>query len=140
MSFNLIGTEYGGWMLDLELVPSDSTIISAGVGEDISFDLHLMNTRACKIVGVDPTPKSHRFIENQKDLNNFELIKMALHSDDGNIIKMYKNKRNDHVSESILLDHQSVNDFDLDMLVTIGVHFFDFVIYDYCIFFNFGTL
>ena len=121
MSFNLIGTEYGGWMLDLELVPRDSTIISAGVGEDISFDLHLMKTRACKIVGVDPTPKSHRFIESQKDLNNFELIKMALHSDDGNIIKMYKNKRSDHVSESILLDHQSVNNFDSYFSETISL-------------------
>ena len=112
MGFKLYGTQYGGWMVDLNLIPEKSTIISAGVGEDISFDLELMRTKSCRVVGIDPTPKSHVFIENQQNLNNFELIKAALHHTDGEMLEMYRNKRDDHVSESILPDHHSVNDFD----------------------------
>ena len=73
MEFNLIGTEYGGWLLNLDLVPRESTIISAGVGEDISFDTFLIDQKDCKVIGIDPTPKSHLFIENYENLHNFYL-------------------------------------------------------------------
>jgi FkbM family methyltransferase len=112
MSFNLYGTNYGGWVVDLDLIPNGSTIISAGVGEDISFDLEMISKRQCNVIGIDPTPKSHRFIEDQRGLTNYELVKEALHTTSGDILQMYKNTRDDHVSESILPDHRSVKDFD----------------------------
>ena len=93
MSFELIGTEYGGWVINLELIPAESVVVSAGIGEDISFDLQLINSRNCKIIGIDPTPKSHRFIESQNNLDNFELIKMALHSNSNTVVKIHKNRR-----------------------------------------------
>ena len=105
----------------MELVPPTSTIISAGVGEDISFDLELIKHRKCQVVGIDPTPKSHAFIEQQENLTNFELIKRALHTKDGEVLQMYKNKRDDHVSESILPTHQSVKDFDSYYTETISL-------------------
>ena len=112
MAFRLVGTEYGGWMIDPDIVPEKSTIISAGVGEDISFDLAMIGNKNCKVIGVDPTPKSHKFIENHPGLDNFHLIKKALHSSSGDLIKLYKNKNPNHVSESILPNHESVLDFD----------------------------
>ena len=121
MAFNLIGTEYGGWMIDADVIPERSTIISAGVGEDISFDLFLMNEKKCKIVGIDPTPKSHSFIESQQDLKNFQLIKKALHSKNNDLIKLYKNKNPNHVSESILPTHASVLGFDSYFSETISL-------------------
>ena len=122
MAFELVGTNYGGWMVDANLISRGSTIISAGVGEDISFDLWLMKERGCKIVGIDPTPKSHSFIESQGNLGNFELIKMALHSSDNDIVTLYKNKRSDHVSESILVHHHAVNDFDSYFSETVSLN------------------
>ena len=122
MAFELIGTNYGGWMVDANLISRGSTIISAGVGEDISFDLWLMKERGCKIVGIDPTPKSHSFIESQGNLGNFELIKMALHSSDNDIVTLYKNKRSDHVSESILAHHHAVSDFDSYFSETVSLN------------------
>ena len=121
MAFDLAGTLYGGWMIDVDLIPRGSTIISAGVGEDISFDLFLINEKNCKIIGIDPTPKSHLFIEHQKNLNNFDLIKKALHSYDDDVIKLYKNKNKDHVSESVLSTHHSVLDFDSYYTSTISL-------------------
>jgi len=110
--FKTIGTEYGGWPINLDLVPHGSYIIAAGIGEDISFDVGMIAARDCHVVGVDPTPKSHKYMEAQKNLQNYTLIKKALHSNSTDLLRMYKNKRNDHVSESILADHSSVNDFD----------------------------
>ena len=112
MNFQLIGTEYGGWLLDLDWVPENSTIISAGVGEDISFDTYLINNKNCNIIGIDPTLKSHRFIESQEDLQNFVLIKSALTATDNDVITLYKNKNDDHVSESILQNHRSLLPYD----------------------------
>ena len=121
MSLEFLGTDYGGWLLDLDLIPENSIVISAGVGEDISFDLELIKRKACHIIGIDPTPKSHRFIENQPQLGNFELIKKALDDSNNNIIEIYKNKNLDHVSESILPHHASVKNFDYYLTETVSL-------------------
>jgi len=107
-----LGTDYGGWLLDLDLVPFQSTIISAGVGEDISFDRELIKRKSCQIIGIDPTLKSHRYIESCNQLDNFTLIKKALHGVDDDVIKIFKNKNPTHVSESILESHHSIKKFD----------------------------
>lgn len=112
MTFEMQGTQYGGWMIDLDMVPNNSTVISAGIGEDISFDLALIKKRGCKIVGIDPTEKSHRFVESQKDLKNFTLIKKALTEEEGDVIRLFKNTNPNHVSESIMPDHHAVSGFD----------------------------
>ena len=41
-----------------KLRQSLSTIISAGAGEDISFDIEFINMYKSKIIFVDPTPKA----------------------------------------------------------------------------------
>ena len=53
------GTNYGGWSLpvDAELGPK-SIVYSAGVGEDISFDLLLQETYGCNIILIDPTERA----------------------------------------------------------------------------------
>lgn len=112
MNFSLCGTDYGGFLVDYDLVKQGSTVISAGVGEDISFDIGLINKKGCNVIGIDPTPKSHKFIENFPNLKNYSLIKMALHITDEDIIEMYKNVRDDHVSESIDPTHAAVKGFD----------------------------
>ena len=121
MGFKLYGTQYGGWIVDLDLIPKGSTIISAGIGEDISFDLQLIKRRQCNIVGIDPTPKSHRFIQSQTKLHNFQLIKKALFAKNNNTTTIFKNKISDYVSESILPSHESVDDSDSYVCKTISL-------------------
>jgi FkbM family methyltransferase len=53
-----LGTEYGGW----SFVDDDSlkgcTIISAGLGEDASFDIEFAKKYDAKVIIIDPTPRA----------------------------------------------------------------------------------
>lgn len=109
INLNYMGSDYGGWFLSPDLIPHGSTIISAGVGEDITFDLHLINLKSCPIIGVDPTLKSHDFIASQ-GIPNFHLIKKALIGSGEKNIKIFKQKNSEHVSESILSSNQNSSD------------------------------
>jgi len=114
-----LGTEYGGWLVNLDLIPENSTIISAGVGEDISFDLQLINLKNCKIIGIDPTVKSHNFIQTHSPIPNFTLLKKALASTPEDVVRMFTNTNPNHVSESILQSHDSVNKLSYHLAETV---------------------
>jgi len=53
-----LGTEYGGWSFFDNKNITDTYIISAGLGEDASFDVELVNKYNCKVIIVDPTPRA----------------------------------------------------------------------------------
>ena len=53
-----LGTKYGGWTFLNSSDLRNSTIISCGAGEDISFDIDFINYYDGKIILVDPTPKA----------------------------------------------------------------------------------
>ena len=64
-----LGTKYGGWILPTNTTLNENSIIySAGVGEDISFDLLLQNKYNCKIFLIDPTKKA---IKHYNEIINF---------------------------------------------------------------------
>jgi len=53
-----LGTDYGGWTFvdDPKLVRA--TIISAGLGEDASFDVEFAKEYDARVIVVDPTPRA----------------------------------------------------------------------------------
>lgn len=102
-----LGSSYGGWTIDLDSIKNGDVIIDAGLGEDISFLEELSNHRLVHIKGVDPTPKSHRYITT-RNLDNFEIIKKAIAPFGISSVKMFKNANPNHVSESAFDDHTSV--------------------------------
>ena len=53
-----LGTKYGGWSLVDEDNLKNSTIISAGLGEDASFDIEFASKYDARIIIVDPTPRA----------------------------------------------------------------------------------
>jgi FkbM family methyltransferase len=57
------GSPYGGWTF----VPTEnlrnSTVISAGLGEDASFDIELATHYGCRVVIIDPTPRAVEYFE-----------------------------------------------------------------------------
>jgi endonuclease YncB( thermonuclease family) len=80
MNKKYLGTTYGGWTVDLDSISDGDTIICGGVGEDISFEKELIKEKNLNIIEIDPTPKSHRFMENVESdfLKGVEFIKKAI--------------------------------------------------------------
>ena len=124
-SVHKLGTEYGGWYFSSQLLPEKPTLLSAGVGEDCSFDIEFARQFNATVVFVDPTPRSiahYHALEdcltatNQRDVfetggvqvsvsglvqGQFSLIPKALFHRNG-FIKMYPPKNSEHVSYSIV--------------------------------------
>ena len=61
-----LGSNYGGWYVAHENLSSNLIVFSAGAGEDISFDIEMLNNFQCKIIIIDPTPRAIQHIERVK--------------------------------------------------------------------------
>ena len=123
-----LGTEYGGWSYVDEDSLKGSTIISAGLGEDASFDVEFASKYHANIILVDPTPRAiSHFKEIQSGLgcsstqkyldggcqpissydlsklnkNSLSLITKALW-DKNTTVKFYEPPNSNHVSHSIV--------------------------------------
>lgn len=123
-----LGTNYGGWTFIDNNRMKNQFIISAGLGEDASFDIELINKYNCKIISIDPTPRAvehyNQIIKNKGSIKtkcyaqtgvelidsynlqkvnekNFILLDYALHNEKSNQIKFYSPPNKKHVSHSI---------------------------------------
>ncbi len=123
-----LGTNYGGWSLIDQPKLKNNIIISAGVGEDISFDVEMINKYDLKVIFVDPTPRALQHLSIFKNslgnpktgsyLNgglqpieaydltgitesNFFIVDKALFNTSGKIIKFFSPPNKEHVSHSI---------------------------------------
>jgi len=78
-----LGTEYGGWSICPEKIRPGSILYSLGVGEDISFDLAMIDKYQVQIYAFDPTPVSIEWIRNQKLPEQFHFFDYGIASFDG---------------------------------------------------------
>lgn len=53
-----IGSSYGGWIVPIQLIKPDWIFYSAGVGEDITFALGIIERFSCHVFAFDPTPRA----------------------------------------------------------------------------------
>lgn len=53
-----LGSRYGGWTFVSTGNLRNSTVVSAGLGEDASFDVELANQFGCRVIMIDPTPSA----------------------------------------------------------------------------------
>jgi len=104
-----LGTDYGGWTIDIDDVKDGDVVLDLGLGEDISFSQDLMDLREVSIIGVDPTEKSHRYVESLPH-SPLTLIKKAIAKSGVEFITMHKNRNPSHVSGSFVSGHHAVGD------------------------------
>lgn len=95
-----LGNEYGGWWLPLSKFDSSSVCYLAGVGEDVSFDLALIEKVGCDIWALDPTPRSVAFAETIQE-PRFHFIPVGLWREDATL-RFYAPRDPAHVSHSAL--------------------------------------
>jgi FkbM family methyltransferase len=103
MNLKRLGTHYGGWWIDLDLVSDKSIVYSVGIGEDASFDIELLKEKNCLIHGFDPTPRSIEWVEEQKLSENFVFHSYGIGSTDS-IVDFYPPERKDWISHSIIMN------------------------------------
>ncbi|WP_346861026.1 FkbM family methyltransferase [uncultured Draconibacterium sp.] len=94
---NWYGQKYLGFFVYDKYINSSSIVYSFGVGEDISFDIALINKFNCTVFGFDPTPKSIEFIKRIKPSPNFVFSPIGIYKFDG-IVKFYLPSNPEHVS------------------------------------------
>lgn len=79
----VIGSDYGGWAVVQEGLGPAAIVYSVGVGQDISFDLGMIERFGCAIEAFDPTPLSRAWIEAQPVPPEFHFHPIGLGAADG---------------------------------------------------------
>jgi FkbM family methyltransferase len=111
-NFKWFGNNYGGFYICPDLLKKENQIIySIGIGEDISFDIDIINEFPnCKIYAFDPTPKSIEWVKKQNLPKTFYFFSFGVSTKTG-VEKMFLPKNKNHVSGSIIeSDHLSNHD------------------------------
>lgn len=119
-----LGSSYGGWWIATDgLKDTPLTVLSFGLGEDISFDLEVLKNYNAKVYGFDPTPKSIKYVESMHMPDGFELYKYALAEKNGFLsFNLPENK--DHVSGSLeSIDSDSIIEVECKSLKAICQEF-----------------
>lgn len=140
-----LGTDYGGWYIPKNISLNENSIVySAGVGEDISFDIKLISKYNCNVYLIDPTQKSinhfdeyknyvldrtfkfkggiqndyYTNIENEKhNIDKINYINLGLWNTKTQL-KFYKQNNENYVSQS-LIDGMFSNKYDIVNVDTI---------------------
>ncbi|MCD4753849.1 MAG: FkbM family methyltransferase [Anaerolineaceae bacterium] len=106
INFETIGNDYGGFPIVTTTLSKESIVYSFGIGEDISFDVGLIEQFGCRIIGFDPTPKSYSWITKKKLPDNFSFHTFGL-SDSNGIKKFYAPLNPSHISYSLKAENHS---------------------------------
>jgi len=105
-----IGSRYGGWSIPMDMINSESICYCVGCGEDISFDLGLIDGFRCEVYAFDPTPRAIRHVESHAAGNpRYHFSPVGLW-DKAEKLKFYVPINPKDVSHS-LLNLQKTNDF-----------------------------
>jgi FkbM family methyltransferase len=95
------GSNYGAWATCVGLLKRDSVIYSVGVGDDISFDLALIERIGAVVHAFDPTPASRDWLARQHLPAGFIFHPYALGNQDGTTA-FFAHKNPDWISHSVL--------------------------------------
>ncbi|MGA2166150.1 MAG: FkbM family methyltransferase [Solirubrobacteraceae bacterium] len=95
-----IGSSYGAWPIPVDTLSSDSVCYLAGLGEDASFDLGLIERVGCTVHVFDPVPEAARYAETiGAHEPRFDFQPIGLWSSD-RVLRFYDNAEPGFVSRS----------------------------------------
>jgi FkbM family methyltransferase len=107
-----LGSEYGGVHAPVQLLSDKSIVYSAGVGEDVTFDLALIDAVGCEVWAFDPTPRSIEFARSIRE-PRFHFLPFGVWSEDA-VQRFHAPADPIHVSHSIANLQQSKEYFDAE--------------------------
>src|SRR5580704_18966855 len=100
-----LGSDYGGYCLDLSAIDSSAIVYSLGIGEDISFDLSLIEHFGVNVEAFDPTPKVKKWLASQSLPRQFHFQEAGIAAHDGEET-FFPPPRKDWVSHSVIQARQ----------------------------------
>jgi FkbM family methyltransferase len=110
-----IGTTYGGWSIPAGLVSSESVCYLAGLGEDASFDLSLIERFGCTVYAFDPVPEAAHYAASVSAREpRFIFRPLGLWSADG-ALRFYDNAQPAFVSRSATNMHATGSYVEADV-------------------------
>ena len=102
--FSIYGNEHASFGIAPSGLDERSIVYSFGVGEDISFDLALIDEFGLSVHAFDPTPKSLQWLGRQELPEQFHMQAVAV-GDRTGWMKFYPPANPDHVSHSLVVKH-----------------------------------
>jgi FkbM family methyltransferase len=96
-----LGTPYGGWTIPHGVLTTDSICYCVGCGEDISFDLALIDSYGCRVHGFDPTPRSIAHVQTVAGANRHYLLHEFGIWDREGTARFFAPRDSAHVSHSL---------------------------------------
>lgn len=97
-----IGSDYGGWVVPTGWIDDTWVCYCGGVGEDITFDLGLIERFGCDVYAFDPTPRAIAHVAERASAEpRFHLRPVGLWSEDATL-RFYAPRDPTHVSHSAL--------------------------------------
>ena len=100
-----LGSDYGGYCLDVSTIHSGAIVYSLGIGEDISFDLSLIDRFGVDVEAFDPTPKVKKWLATQSLPPQFHFHEAGIAANDGEE-SFYLPPKEDWVSHSVIRARQ----------------------------------
>jgi FkbM family methyltransferase len=97
-----LGSKYGGWIIPERVLDATSVCYCAGAGEDISFDLALIEQYGCEVHTFDPTPRAIEHVERTAG----NVPRLRFHPiglwDCDEVLRFYAPADPTHVSHSVM--------------------------------------
>jgi FkbM family methyltransferase len=95
-----VGSSYGGWWIPASLLCPGVVAYCAGAGEDISFDLALVDA-GCRVTTFDPTPRAIAHVESLGVADeSFRFVPIGWWDTDTDL-RFYTPRDPSHVSHSV---------------------------------------
>jgi FkbM family methyltransferase len=99
------GSEYAGYCLDRSMIGREAVVYSLGIGEDISFDLSLIERFGVEVDAFDPIPKVKKWLATQSLPRQFHFHDAGIAGHDGEE-SFYLPPRENCVSHSMIQARQ----------------------------------
>jgi FkbM family methyltransferase len=91
----------GGWWFSPAHLNSDSLVYSLGVGDEVDFDLSIIEQYGVEVYAFDPTPNSIDLLDQSKLPTRFHFHPWAVTADDGTL-KFYPRLKKDGTKSDVM--------------------------------------
>ena len=97
-----LGSDYGGWIVPTAIITDGWIAYCGGVGEDITFDMRLIESTGCSVYAFDPTPRAVTYVaDHAAGVTRFHFMPVGLWSED-TVLRFFAPRDPAHVSHSIV--------------------------------------